>query len=179
MSLRIDWYELCRKPYPSRNWRWNFPYTQFHVFISSHSINYQRLTYIGAWEYIVKREIRKLNAFLTRITYLKCNLCMSCGISDRRVSPETQRGVCEGRGDGVAVLSSQRAPAEADLDQSHPPREGPGFDGGHVLVRAQTDGSAGSWEEPRGSRGFCQPSGELFLLSGVKYKCTQTTFLYN
>lgn len=92
-----------------------------------------------------------LSLNLTRITYLKCILYMSCGIFDRRVSPETQRGVCEGRGDGVAVLSSHRAPAEADLDQSHPPREGPGFDGGHVLVRAQTDGPPGSWEEPRGS----------------------------
>lgn len=78
---------------------------------------------------------------------------MSCAIFDRRVSPGTQRGVCEGRGDGVAVLSSHRA--EADLDQSHPPSEGPGFDGGHVLIGAQPDGPAGSWEEPRGSRGFC------------------------
>lgn len=66
MSLRINWYELWRKPYPSRNWKWKIPYMQFHDFISSHSIKYQRLTYIGAWEYIVKWEIRKLNAFVIK-----------------------------------------------------------------------------------------------------------------
>lgn len=50
------------------------------------------------------------------------------GIFHRCLSPETQRGVCEGGGVGVAALSSHREPAEADLDQSHPPREAPGSD---------------------------------------------------
>lgn len=90
----------------------------------------------------------------------------------RRWYPETQRGVCEGRGDGIAALS-KTAQAEADLDRSHPPRGGSGSDRG----RAQADGTAGSWEEPRGSQRFCQPPGELFLFSGVKCKRTISTFL--
>lgn len=48
------------------------------------------------------------------------------GMFYRCLSPKTQRGVCEGGGVGVAALSSHKAPAEADLDQSHPPREAPG-----------------------------------------------------
>lgn len=95
------------------------------------------------------------------------------GIFHRCLSPETQRGVCKGGGVGVAALSSHRAPAEADLDQSHPPREAPGSDWGLVLF----GGPVGSWKEPLGPQSFCQPPGELFLLSGVKYKRSQSAFL--
>lgn len=90
----------------------------------------------------------------------------------RRVSPETQRGVCEGRADGGTALSSDTAQAEAVLDQSCPPRGRPGADRGGL----RADGLAGSWEEPRGSQCFCHPPGELFLFPGVKYKRTCSTF---
>lgn len=99
------------------------------------------------------------------------------GIFYRRLSPETQRGVCEGGGVGVAALSLHRAAAEADLDQSHPPREAPESDRGRVLFGAQADGPVGSWKEPLGPQSFCQPPGELFLLSGVKCKRSQTAIL--
>lgn len=104
------------------------------------------------------------------------NVCMDFCVFYRCVSSETQRGVCEGRGDGFAALSSHGAPAEPDLDQSHPPRGGTGPDQGHVLGRSRGDRPAGSWEESGGSQRFYQPPGELLLFSGVKYK-TQTTFL--
>lgn len=86
----------------------------------------------------------------------------------RCVFPESQRGVCEGWGHGVAALPSNTAPAEADLDQSHPPRGASGSDRGRV----QAYGPAAPWQEPRGSQCCCQPPGELFLFSGVKHKRT-------